>query len=121
MDVRATRSTLSPSRFHSRLTSSKTSGPGALGHSGPRRQVHIRLPRRAILPAEVIARSRAVDDFDVFIEPYTSPVNTRSEPGGVGDWFGEAPRQPPLIEPGVRFSRTRLSDGVHVRAVAEEK
>jgi hypothetical protein len=37
--------------------------------------------------------------------------------GRVGDWSGE-PRQPPLIEPDVRFSLIRLSDGVHVRAVA---
>jgi hypothetical protein len=41
-------------------------------------------------------------------------------PGGAGDWSGEMPRQPPLIEPSVRFSRARLSDGVHVRTVVDQ-
>jgi hypothetical protein len=37
----------------------------------------------------------------------------------VGDWFGVLPpRQPPLIEPCVRLTLTRLSDGVHVAAVS---
>ncbi len=39
--------------------------------------------------------------------------------GRVGGCSGEMPRRPPLIEPCVRFSRTRLSDGVHGRTLAD--
>jgi hypothetical protein len=47
------------------------------------------------------------------------PVMVTAVVGRVGGWSGEMPRQPPLIEPWVRFSRTRLSYGVHVRTVAD--
>ncbi len=41
--------------------------------------------------------------------------------GRVGDWSSATtPRQPPLIEPDVRFSLIRLSDGVHVVPVADQ-
>ncbi len=50
-----------------------------------------------------------------------SPKEWLGQLGRVGDWSSAtAPRQPPLIEPDVRFSLIRLSDGVHVVAVASQ-
>src|SRR6266508_3973413 len=92
-----------------------------VGESGSRRQLDKDRVADAVdraLSCPPASVTVAVDDRD------RGRSFTTREIGGpngrrVGDWSGELPpRQPPLIEPDLRFSLIRLSDDVHVTAVA---